>query len=193
MRIVISNAQIAEILGADAAEFPKYTTQLLNLANQNAGGTRPAIVGQLSEMIQEFPGKTVDEWREYYFSQKPGAMDDAVSRIWAMVQQLAAALEQIDESMVRAWVHDLVITKTFAGLRFQAAILSAVATERGEEWQLAAAADEAKGIDGYIGGEPVSVKPRSYQAKPALGESLPVRILYYEKKRNGLVVTWDSW
>lgn len=34
-------------------EFPKYTSQLINLANQNAQGSRPKTVGQLSELFPE--------------------------------------------------------------------------------------------------------------------------------------------
>ena len=33
--------------------FPKYTTQLMNLANQTAQGTRPKVVGQMSELFPQ--------------------------------------------------------------------------------------------------------------------------------------------
>jgi hypothetical protein len=190
---VISNAEIAAVLAAPSKPFRKYTTQLLNLANQNAGGTRPAIVGQLSEMIQEFRGKTLEEWRQFYLAEKPHAIDEAVARIWQMIQSLREALEAIDEEMVRDWVHDLVITKTFVGLRFQEAILRAVGSKRGEPWRLAEPEEEAKGIDGYIGDMPVSIKPHSYDAKPILSESLPPQLVYYEKAPRGLIVTWEDW
>jgi hypothetical protein len=35
-------------------EFPKYTTQIMNTANQNAQGARPLVVGQMSEIIEEY-------------------------------------------------------------------------------------------------------------------------------------------
>ena len=53
----ISNDKILRDVVGKIAEFPKYTTQLINLANQNAGGTRPRVVGQMSELIKEFPQK----------------------------------------------------------------------------------------------------------------------------------------
>ncbi len=40
--------EVYERAGAPQPEFPKYTTQLMNLANLNAQGTRPKVVGQLS-------------------------------------------------------------------------------------------------------------------------------------------------
>lgn len=48
-------------------EFPKYTTQILNLANQNAQATRPKVVGQMSELIKEFTGRTLEEWEGMVF------------------------------------------------------------------------------------------------------------------------------
>lgn len=60
--ITIKNSQLLPALGIQPPEFPRYTTQLMNLANQNSGGTRPRIVGQMSELIQQFAGQTLKEW-----------------------------------------------------------------------------------------------------------------------------------
>jgi hypothetical protein len=55
MELIINNSQINEDLIGSAAFFPKYTTQIMNLANQNAQGTRPRVVGQMSELVQQCP------------------------------------------------------------------------------------------------------------------------------------------
>ena len=36
MKIKLKNAEIQEYVSAPASEFPKYTTQLMNIANQNS-------------------------------------------------------------------------------------------------------------------------------------------------------------
>jgi len=36
MQIKLKNAEIQEYVDAPASEFPKYTTQLMNVANQNS-------------------------------------------------------------------------------------------------------------------------------------------------------------
>ena len=51
MKFTIKNEEISKINGVESAEFPKYTSQLINWANQNAQGTRPKVVGQLSELF----------------------------------------------------------------------------------------------------------------------------------------------
>ena len=50
----ISNDEVAELSNAPQYEFPKYVTQVINLVNSNAGGTRPKVVGQMSELVKEF-------------------------------------------------------------------------------------------------------------------------------------------
>jgi hypothetical protein len=66
MKIKLTNDQIRDYLEIEPLEFPKYTTQLINLANQNAQGTRPKVVGQLSELIQHCTGKKLEEWEHWY-------------------------------------------------------------------------------------------------------------------------------
>ena len=41
--------KIKNITG-ETKTFPKYTTQIINLANQNAQGTRPQVVGKMSNL-----------------------------------------------------------------------------------------------------------------------------------------------
>jgi hypothetical protein len=81
-----------------------------------------------------------------------------------MVERLRDVMEQIDRPMVEAWVRDLVLVKTFIGPRFQEAILRKVAKQKGLPHRFSAPEEEARGIDGYIGELPVSIKPDTYRA-----------------------------
>ena len=123
----IKNNELIKEISGEAKQFPKYTTQIINLANQNAQGTRPKVVGQLSELIQECPHKEYSKWKEWYLQQQPKAIDDATNKVFSMVEELKRAINQIDKTMVKKWVEDLVIDKTFIGLKFQEAILKRVA------------------------------------------------------------------
>ena len=58
----LNNAELAAAVSGKSPEFPKYTTQIMNLANQNAQGTRPKVVGQMTELFREFEGKSFSEW-----------------------------------------------------------------------------------------------------------------------------------
>ena len=168
--------------------FPKYTTQVMNLCNQNAQGTRPSVVGQMSELVQECPYKTYKEWRQWYLSKKPTAIADATERIKTMVGNLKIAMTLIDDNMIKTWVEDLVIAKSFTGLHFQQAILSRVARMKRTTFRIARPDEESQGIDGYIGQEKVSIKPETYKSKLGLPESIRIPIIYYEKLKDGVRV-----
>jgi len=191
MRVKITNNEIQEILAGESIAFPKYSTQIINLANQNAQGTRPKIVGQMSDLIQEFDGKTLDEWRTWYNGRMPDAINNATDKIYPMVENLKDAITKIDKELVRKWVEDLTIIKTFTGLRFQEAVLSKVAEIKGVTYRLANPEEESKGIDGYIGYEAVSIKPITYKIKTSLVEEIGVPIIFYDKKKDGISIEFS--
>jgi len=119
MRIKLTFSTIRELLDIQELQLPKYTSALINLANRYAQGTRPRVVGQMSDLIQEFSGKTIEEWRRWYEHGHPDAIEDATDKIWQMLCKLKNAMNQIEREMVRAWTEDLVIVQTFLGLRLQ--------------------------------------------------------------------------
>ncbi len=184
----ISNEELRDEIVGKTKPFPKYTTQILNLCNQNAQGTRPSVVGQMTELIQECPHKSYDGWKQWYLARKPQAIADAAKRIMTMLSNLKQAMDLIDEELVKAWVEDLVLVKTFTGLRFQKAILRRIARIRETTFRMATPPEESRGIDGYIGEKPVSIKPDTYKYKSNLPESIKVPIIYYKKEDNGIHV-----
>ena len=190
MKKKISVKAIEDAVGAPQFEFPKYTTQVINLVNGNAGGTRPKIVGQMSELIQEFPGQTIQEWITWYNDQQPDAVDKATDRIYEMYQAMQQAFTQIDKTLIRKWVEDLVYTKTFCGLKFQEAILKYVAVELNVDYRLATVEEAAQNVDGFINGKPVQIKSSTYTLKNT-GEVIEVPIVFYEKKKDGIVIEYD--
>lgn len=184
----IKNEELIAEISGEAKVFPKYTTQIINLANQNSQGTRPKVVGQLSDLIQKCPHKEYEKWKEWYLEQQPEAIDKATEKIFEMVKNLKESINKIDKEMVRDWVKDLVIDKTFIGLKFQEAILKRVATLKKTNYRLSNPQEESKGIDGFIGENPVSIKPMTYKTKNMLREQIEVKFIFYDKKKDGINV-----
>lgn len=188
---IISNRDLIEDIAGKPVSYPKYTTQLMNLANQNAQSTRPRNVGQLSELIQQYQGHSYKGWVEFYLERYPDVIDKAADRTYAMIENMRGAMQEIDRDMVRQWVEELVLAKTFAGLKYHETILRQIAAREETSHRLAQPDEEAKGIDGYIGTRPVSIKPASYKAKPFLQENIEVKIIYYEKTIGGIRVFYE--
>ncbi|MBI3051382.1 MjaI family restriction endonuclease [Candidatus Woesearchaeota archaeon] len=184
----IKIVELAEEISGEAKLFPKYTTQIMNLANQNSQGTRASVVGQLSELIQKCPHKEYVKWKEWYLKEHSNAIDNASKKVFAMVEELKKAINQIDKEMVKKWVEDLVIDKTFIGLKFQEAILKRIAKMKNATYRLSTPGEESKGIDGYIGNTSISIKPTTYKSKNMLRENIGIKMVFYEKKKDGIVV-----
>lgn len=192
MKIKLTNEEIRKSLEIPTPSFPKYVSQIINLANQNAQGTRPRVVGQLTDLIQEFSGKTLDEWEQWYLQRYPEAIKTAKEKILSMLENLKDTMHKIDENMVYEWTRDLVIVQTFVGLQFQEAILKKAAEIKGVNYRLSEKTDESRGIDGYIGDIPISIKPDTYKTKRSLREDIAVKIIYYKKLKKGIEVDYGE-
>jgi len=149
----------------------------------------------MTDLIREFPGRNYEEWEKWYSERYPNAIDNAISRIRTMLNNLAKALEEIDDDLISLWVKDLVLVKTYVGLRFQRAIIKRVADSLSLNCQLETTPEEeAKGIDGYIGEVPVSVKPITYKVQSQrLSEDLSgIRMIYYQKQKDCIEVEYEG-
>lgn len=191
----ISNEYISRCNDTKTPEYPKYTTQVINLANQNAGATRPRNVGQLSELFPEYlssPEETsLSGWKEWYDERYPDAVDNAVEKIWAQVNNLKACMNCIDKPMVKTWVEDLIYNKTYNGLYYQKAILQKFSEIEGKPFRLANPDEEAMNIDGFVGDIAYQVKPDTYDyMKYEVHEEIPCRVVKYKKTATGIEVEY---
>lgn len=189
----IRNHEIHRLSASGGYVFPKYVTQLLNLVNSNAQGTRPRVVGQMTELLEESGARTEAEWRSYYDEHMPNGIAAATSRIKQKLTEMRWAMNSITDEMVEAWVCDLVYTKTFTGLRVQEVILAYLAEKVGASYRIATVEEEAKGIDGWINDHPVQVKSITYKtAMMRSSEVINAPIVYYEKKREGVSIEYPD-
>ena len=192
MNYTLKNESIEDYNQSESYTFPKYTSQLINWANQNSQGTRPKVVGQMSELFPEFMTHTerisIEYWKRFYVMQHPHAFEEATDKIYAQIENLREAIKLIDRDMVEHWVEDLIVNKTFNGLYFQKAILASLAERKHTTYRLANPEEEAKGIDGFVGNVPYSVKPDTYKTMGRLSETIDVKMIYYTKTKTGLKI-----
>jgi hypothetical protein len=52
--------------------------------------------------------------------------------------------------------------------------------------------EESRGIDGFIGNTPVSIKPASYKSKNMLNEKIEAKMIFYSKKKDRIEVDLTS-
>ncbi|PJB88923.1 restriction endonuclease, partial [Candidatus Roizmanbacteria bacterium CG_4_9_14_0_8_um_filter_34_12] len=137
-------------------------------------------------------GKDIKEWEEWYIKKYPDALSIAAIKITEMIKNLKDSIIKINKEIINEWLKDLVIVKTFIGLKFQEAILKKGAEIVKKNYRLSNPSEESKGIDGFIGGIPVSIKPITYKAKKGLNEEINAVIVYYEKLKDGIEIDFSE-
>lgn len=169
--------------------LPRYTSQIVNLANTYSQATRAKHVGQMSELLQEYRQSTsvptVAGFKVFHRKRCGIVAPEATRKIYEMLNRMRDALQDVTPEMVAEWVNDLLFAKTFQGLTIQDKILK----QTSETYRLATPDEESRGIDGWSDGEPVSIKPISYRKTLAEArEKIRYRIIYYRVKSDGSYV-----
>jgi len=162
----------------------KYTRNVINQVNQWSQATRPKNIGQMSELFPKFiletDGHSMSDFKEWFYKNHDGEkkIKRGVVMNRRILDEVIKNLQQITDDDLEEWGIDLVINKTYNGLNAQYRALKLASN--GKPYRIATPDEESKGIDGFIGDEPVSVKPKSYKATINRGvEEIPYRIIYY--------------
>lgn len=187
---------VAEAVEEFPVDNPKYTTYLLRPAVNLSQSNRPRVVGQMSDIIEEFrqkhPDGTFEDWVNYYETEYDGdeRLEEATEIAYPMVEKMRDAFEQIDEEMTHDFLRDLVLFKTYEGFDIQEAILRKLGEMYDTEITRATAEDESKGIDGYVGDQPVQIKPTTYPDD--LQEGIDVPIVTYDENKSNKAMTVNA-
>jgi hypothetical protein len=188
-KINIKNKDLYDQSSLREEGFPKYSTQIINIANQNSRGTRPENVGQLSELFKKDKFETVEDWKEWYLANYPDNVGVAKSKIKKMITKLRKVIKLIDDDMITKWVEDLIFRKTFNGLIIQESILKYLAEKHELEYTPSTNDDESKHIDGFLNDYPISVKPHTWKEKKELPFDLnELLVVYYKKNKASVTI-----
>lgn len=175
-----------------ANAFPDLTSELISLANHLSKATTRKKLGNPASVIEKFEGKTFEDWERFYEETCPGALDTASREIYSALGKLREALALVDEELVRHWVEEAVLKRTYAAWRIQETILRHIAKRQGKPFRQADDRESEAGIDGFIDERPFSVRPVSYYFKgPPEEQDALVDVVYFEKAKRGLKVYYD--
>ena len=146
---VVDIKKISNLIGDDIYKYEskKYISPIINFLNSRLtrSYTRPADVGQLSDIFEEFKidckSKGIDlsfeGWKKFYSSKKistkikqgdkyvkaevkgKNIVENVIDNIYKNLLLLKKILNKINKEEIRQWVNDLMFSKTFSGLYFE--------------------------------------------------------------------------
>ncbi len=170
----------------------KYTTQFINLANQNSQATRACNIGSMNELVEKFREQKLNpsSWKSFYLSEMGDeCLEIASCKIKDKLQEMRGGFDYILNNLdeVNEWVEDLVFNKTLKGFNIQSQVLEMIAG--GKSWRLSTPFEESMGIDGFIEEEPYQVKPHTSKHLASVNQqTIKATIVYYKKVRGQLIV-----
>ena len=142
--------------------WPKYSTQLMNIASQNCKATSPKNVGSMKELWLQMRHAgirgTLENWTNFYNQQKgQDTLTIAGQKIYDMLIKMS--IHNITIDMAIEYVKEVVYNKTQMGLGGEEMAVQVVADYYNAPYKFSTAEEETAGIDAWIGDYPVQVKP----------------------------------
>jgi len=162
-----------EVIYEDLLEFEwrKYQKGMLGILNNaynqscNSGTKR---LGNMSEITSEFDGGSYEDFILFYKSEYNGKERVAES-IGKMATNLVSRIEsvggEIDPDDALLWSEKYInymLVNSYRGFMAEEKAIEMVANEMGVDWSVAPPEKESVGIDGYINGQSVQVKPETH-------------------------------
>ena len=189
LKLTAKNYKSADADTRSRREWPKYKTQLLNVAGQNAKAFDAKRIGSMKELWLEFVETgvpdTLENW-EHFYTNSWGleGINQAATKLKEMVDKMN--LGDIDLDMCKDYVEEVVFNKTHFGMGGESTAIVVAAEHFDMPYRFSNAQEESQGIDGFIGDYPVQVKPADSNYKAHVHNHADVDktlVIRYEKKK----------
>jgi len=172
-------------------EWPRYATQLLNIAGQNAQCFKATKVGSMKETWLAFmetgQPDTIENWEKFYIEQQGWEGIE-----WAANKLFDKAVNDmripwLNKELCRSYVEEVIFNKTHFGMGGETSAIKAAAKYFDMDYRFSTAEEESQGIDGWLGDYPVQVKPQdSYKVGHVFNKADTSKqlVVTYEKKKH---------
>lgn len=197
-KIKLSDVSLTNGTQSGPLNIPKYSSQIINLANGYAKATKPAHVGMVSQEIQTFRDDpnvvdhSFESWKKWHQEKFPDGIKKATDSCWAKFVEMRKKLCEVTKEDIELWEKNLVFDKTYDGLMVQEAIIKHIANEINATYRLANAKEESQGIDGFINDKPIQIKSKTFlQNAKISNESIRCTTIEYEKKGKNIIFDYN--
>ena len=157
-------------LQSQKAEFKIYEKLIINSINQTAGGTKPRVVGQMSDLVPKFRDYciknnisiTSKNWKKWYLDRYLSNFENSLSKLKDMLEKFKKAINEINDKTLEKWLNNFLFIENIGGLLIQDIIMNYIKTEY-PKYSIRAAipSEESKNIDIIINNKAYQVKPLS--------------------------------
>ena len=171
-KILGQRVSIKRILNKKDIDYPLYMYGVINHANKTKGATRPCNVGKMHNLIKEYQPKSLSQWKKMYNESHPDSVTIVKGKILDFLSDIGFSRYIIKKKYsfyIDEFINNLLFEQTYSGLKIQEIIIEKISKMMKKSYTWSTGKDDSKGIDGYIGKIPVSIKPKSCGEKKCPG------------------------
>jgi hypothetical protein len=201
VEITMNSEEIKQILGGKISgkrilekrkiDYPIGVYNYIDTAIRQKRATIASKVGKVHGMFRGRKFRSLSEYRRIYSSKFPQSIDNAVEEALEDFKRfgLPAKKRREYKKYVQFFVEELVIGRSYRGLKIQEVIFIKMADILKQDYRWGTNKEDSSGIDGFIGNIPISVKPNTCQQKKKAG----VKRTYYtiDEKNSTLYFTFS--
>jgi len=171
-------------------DIPKYGGGLLQKANSLGSATYGDHIADVSPVFELFVQQNSElsypDWVDFYQETRDAEKEltGATNLLRKYMTRLRDTADGIlEDELCREWAEDMVYRRPFQGFTREREIADHFRRKYGFDCRVTSThREESKGINLYLGTQPVSVKPTSYITSKADNVDDGIPIVYYENK-----------
>ena len=177
-------------------EYTPEQKRLSSLYNSKFGKKQ---IGSLFALFIKNAPKSPSEWRHLLYKNYKEDIEEQNKEIieieyghYSKYSYGGVDIKKLSDCL-KSYTEKFLVVKTFFGMCFQVAITKLVAEKINKKYRIATDEEDSKGIDAYIGGVEVNIKPSSF--KNSDGEKYfnkKVIIVTYEVVGDEIIINYDA-
>lgn len=189
--IIVDDTEVYDDLpGFDWNKYQRGFMGILNNSYNQSCNSGTKVLGDMSEITSEFEGGSYEDFIEFYNDEYDGEQRkyDAIDK---MAENLVSRIESVggtlDWGYAVSWASryiESMLVNSYRGFMDEERAIELVADELQMPWRVAPPEDESRGIDGYIGGRSVQVKPDTHTSLDVNSYETDLLVVYeYDGER----------
>lgn len=184
--IRITSSERKMLTTGEKDNIPKYTFSSLNNAVKYSGANKKRVVGDISDIYEEFekeyPDGDFEDWKKFYNSEYNGEerLDNATEKAFEMFLKIRAAIKQIDKDDVQNFVEGLVLNGTYTNRNPREAIAKKLDDILSADCEFIPSAEREGDEHIRVGTEPYKLIRTSNREECQSGN-----IIHFEEKSGG--------
>lgn len=186
--VKVQESEFSLLSGEEYCLPNQMIIHLLHLASRELPDKEPDFAEKFSEICNEQLEGNSNDFDNWYSEQKSDSLSEEVERMSKVLILLKKEIHKINRSDIENYCRNQLVTDSWIGEEAKEGILKKVAQERRSSYKTG---EKDSSIDGYIGEQPVMIKPYQRNCDTSEDEVSHAATIFYKINRDGLELFYE--